>query len=318
MLKMLAAIAVLALGGGAAAPARAANCVTDAAVEAAVGDQIRSGAFAVNAAMLDGKPLCSGLTLAQAIQKLRARYAGEAEPEPRAPTPRASEPPRGSAPTAGAAEPPRTWARQQFFGAWVPEGEICESDAGITFEPDGNWNTMDEGGTWSVAGDRLTLVTQERREDGESETLRVPERDTSIILRVDDHEMRQRWADGTLFVLNRCVESDAPAADGGQGVARDSDAVPPSVVGGARPGMLYAEVRKRIIGAGFVPEARPKDQFCGYGAACALPETDACAGAGEGQCSYNFRKGAERIYVVGVGDKEGEPQGQEVISILYW
>jgi hypothetical protein len=51
-----------------AAPAR---CIADAELEAAVGAQIRDGAFAVSTAALGDRPMCSGLTVAQAIQRPR-------------------------------------------------------------------------------------------------------------------------------------------------------------------------------------------------------------------------------------------------------
>ncbi|MDH7973485.1 hypothetical protein QH494_14940 [Sphingomonas sp. AR_OL41] len=49
--------------------ARAA-CLTDQEIEARIGDQVRSGTFALNTASLTGRPLCSGLTLAQRIQQM--------------------------------------------------------------------------------------------------------------------------------------------------------------------------------------------------------------------------------------------------------
>lgn len=54
--------------------ADAAQCISDAELEAAVGSQIKAGAFAVNTATLGDRPLCSGLAMAQAVQKLRERY----------------------------------------------------------------------------------------------------------------------------------------------------------------------------------------------------------------------------------------------------
>ncbi|RIV91193.1 hypothetical protein D2V17_03390 [Aurantiacibacter xanthus] len=93
--------------------------------------------------------------------------------------------------------------------------------------------------------------------------------------------------------------------------------VPPSEIGGAREGMAYSEVRRRIISAGYRPVPRPEGQFCGYAPSCSLPETDACAGAGTGQCSYYFEKAGQRIEVLGEGEEEGQPQGQTVYALLF-
>jgi micrococcal nuclease len=46
--------------------------LTDAEIDRAVGDQVRSGAFFVDTRAIPDRPLCSGLTLAQAIQNIRA------------------------------------------------------------------------------------------------------------------------------------------------------------------------------------------------------------------------------------------------------
>lgn len=73
---------VVALGFAASANAA---CLTDAQVESAVGAQVRSKAMFITAPDLVDKPLCSGLTLAQQIQRMREaafpdeRVAREAE-----------------------------------------------------------------------------------------------------------------------------------------------------------------------------------------------------------------------------------------------
>lgn len=53
------------------------ECLTDAMIDDAVGAQVRAGAFMVDTSSLPDIPLCSGLTLAQQIQRIRA----EAFPE---------------------------------------------------------------------------------------------------------------------------------------------------------------------------------------------------------------------------------------------
>lgn len=47
-------------------------CLTDAEIDAAVGDQVRAGAPFVDTSELPQLPLCSGLTLGDQIQRIRA------------------------------------------------------------------------------------------------------------------------------------------------------------------------------------------------------------------------------------------------------
>ncbi|MFN3522605.1 MAG: hypothetical protein ACK4YQ_10170 [Phenylobacterium sp.] len=109
----------------------------------------------------------------------------------------------------------------------------------------------------------------------------------------------------------------AAAALSAGSAAAAPGAVPAAEIGGAKVGMIYSEVRKRILASGYKPVARPADEFCGYNEPCKLPETEACAGTGQGQCSYAFRKGSRRIQVDGVGAEEGGPQDQKVIRIEF-
>lgn len=50
-----------------------AACLTDAEIEAALGEQVRARAFLIDTRALPERPLCSGLTLAQHIQRMRAQ-----------------------------------------------------------------------------------------------------------------------------------------------------------------------------------------------------------------------------------------------------
>ncbi len=56
----------------AAPPALAQHCLSDAQIDQAIGAQIRAGAFTVDTRNVPDKPRCSGRTLAQQIQRIRA------------------------------------------------------------------------------------------------------------------------------------------------------------------------------------------------------------------------------------------------------
>jgi hypothetical protein len=61
-------LAVFALGGVSSANA---TCLSDAEIETVLGQQVRSKSLFINTGALTGKPLCSGLTLAQQVQRMR-------------------------------------------------------------------------------------------------------------------------------------------------------------------------------------------------------------------------------------------------------
>lgn len=65
-------IAAAGLCGLISVPASGAECLSDAEIDRAVGASVRSGAAFVDTSRIRDAPLCSGLTLAQAIQRIRA------------------------------------------------------------------------------------------------------------------------------------------------------------------------------------------------------------------------------------------------------
>lgn len=93
--------------------------------------------------------------------------------------------------------------------------------------------------------------------------------------------------------------------------------VPAATVGGARVGMTYGTVKAKLLAAGYQPVRRPRDQHCGYGAQCDLPETDACSGTGVNQCSYIFRKGRVIIEVSGIDGRDDQALSQTVNAIEF-
>lgn len=124
------------------AQAAPAGCVDDAELEAVVGPQIRDGAFAISTARLGDRPMCSGVTTAQAIQQLRARYFPETAPVP---LPH-EEPARRQAPR-GAPEPlalPGGRDITQFL--YFEDANYCHSDALVRIFAD-----ADENG-WAAIG----------------------------------------------------------------------------------------------------------------------------------------------------------------------
>jgi hypothetical protein len=135
---------------------------------------------------------------------------------------------------------------------------------------------------------------------------------------MSDREIHQRYGDGSSLILEKCLDDAQTAPIETQASVGTDRPVVASDINGARAGMVYSDVRRRLLAAGFKPEVRPKGQFCGYSTHCKLPETDACSGTGRDQCSYNFVKGGTRIYVLGVDGVENRPESQTVTAILYW
>lgn len=80
---IITAMVAMLLGNG---DLNARSCISDNELEAAVGDQVRAGRFAIDASMLRNAPMCSGITIARAIQQLAGRLSPESgQTEGRAP-----------------------------------------------------------------------------------------------------------------------------------------------------------------------------------------------------------------------------------------
>jgi hypothetical protein len=103
---------------------------------------------------------------------------------------------------------------------------------------------------------------------------------------------------------------------GSPALAATAKSLPPKLVGGAKPGMKYGDVRLRLLRAGFKAVPRAKDEFCGYNDQCKLPETEACAGTGQSLCTYRYVKNGRPLQVTGRYGEDGA-LSQEVIIIEY-
>jgi hypothetical protein len=151
-----AAAAIFALTP--AASAAPAQCITDADLDAAVGEQVRAGAFAVSTAALGERPMCSGLTVAQAIQRLRQQVLPAAPPQP--PRPAMPDTPIGESPASAVRADITRFLRFER-PSW------CESDA---------WSQI--GGDAHVKGSAaigaLGRVTFESDREDDWHVLRAP------------------------------------------------------------------------------------------------------------------------------------------------
>ena len=94
----------------------------------------------------------------------------------------------------------RTW----LIGGWVPQGESCESDAGVRYNADGTWVAYESAGTWSLDGSSLLSVVTQRSADGEEVPLQPSELHIERIEALGPDAYRSRWADGTVMTLQRC------------------------------------------------------------------------------------------------------------------
>ena len=77
-LRTLIVTGFLSVGAAASASAQAprGGCLSDQEVEAVVAPQIQAGSFAINTAVLAGRPLCSGLQLYQQVQRIAEKFSG--------------------------------------------------------------------------------------------------------------------------------------------------------------------------------------------------------------------------------------------------
>lgn len=221
--------------------------------------------------------------------------------------------------TAAKAKSPPAAAAQQFsreklIGGWSSDIRSCEGDSGISYNADGSWIAGGNSGTWRIESNKLITTIIEEGEMGErSVKLKTPKRIVTTIIRLDD-KLTEKNENGAVYTNVRCPSFAAPASPA---AAKPTGNVPPSLIGGAKTGMSYAVVRARIIQAGFSPVKRQYADDCRFEKQCQLPETEACSGTGNNQCSYVFRKGNIVIDVSGISVRNAELLGQTVNAITY-
>jgi hypothetical protein len=94
-----------------------------------------------------------------------------------------------------------------LIGGWVPEGESCESDAGMVFDADHSWASEGTSGTWSIEG-RTIVTVATQRDDGESGMQNIAaERSVQQVQEVSREGFVSRLEDGTVIRWGRCSET---------------------------------------------------------------------------------------------------------------
>jgi hypothetical protein len=109
----------------------------------------------------------------------------------------------GQLPRPDRADVSRSW----LIGGWVPQGENCESDAGVRYDANGTWIAYEAAGTWRLQGSSLVSVVTEKWMDGAEVPLSAPERHVIRIELLGPDIYQSRWADGTVVRLRRCPNS---------------------------------------------------------------------------------------------------------------
>ena len=95
-------------------------------------------------------------------------------------------------------------SEQWLVGGWVPEGESCESDAGMVFDADRSWAAEGTTGTWSIEG-RTIVTVATQRDDGESGMRNIAaERSVQQVQEVSQNGFVSRLEDGTVIRWGRC------------------------------------------------------------------------------------------------------------------
>ncbi len=99
---------------------------------------------------------------------------------------------------------PSEVSRSWLIGGWVPEGESCESDAGVRYDADGRWVAYEAAGTWHLEGSSLVTIVTEKWTDGAEVGVPAPERHVEQLEASGVDWYRSRWADGSMVTLRRC------------------------------------------------------------------------------------------------------------------
>jgi hypothetical protein len=96
-------------------------------------------------------------------------------------------------------------AGQWLVGGWVLEGDSCDSDAGVVFGADGNWQTQDASGTWRLSDRQLVfLLTRQEGDEGDMRQVEPPLRQVEDVQMISADEYRATRADGSVRRLKRC------------------------------------------------------------------------------------------------------------------
>jgi hypothetical protein len=92
-----------------------------------------------------------------------------------------------------------------LIGGWVPQGESCESDAGVRYDADGTWIAYEAAGIWRLEGSSIVSVVTEKWADGLELPVPAPERHVERIETLGPDTYRSSRADGTVVTLRRCA-----------------------------------------------------------------------------------------------------------------
>ena len=101
----------------------------------------------------------------------------------------------------GERKPSTAW----LVGGWVPEGESCESDAGVRYDADGTWASYEAAGTWRLQGSSLVSVITRAWTEGAEVPMLRPERHVERIEVLGPDKYRSRYEDGNVTTLVRCA-----------------------------------------------------------------------------------------------------------------
>jgi hypothetical protein len=92
-----------------------------------------------------------------------------------------------------------------LIGGWVPEGESCESDAGVRYNGNGTWVAYEAAGTWRIEGPTIVSIVTERWADGAEVPVTAGKRHVERIEVLGPNTYQSRWQDGTVVKLRRCT-----------------------------------------------------------------------------------------------------------------
>lgn len=111
------------------------------------------------------------------------------------------------------AQLPRTAAGAPFMpsarwmiGGWVPEGQSCESDAGVIYRQNGTWAAYGVSGTWRINGSTVVFLVTEDDEDPKV-SVGKPVRHSEQIKVLGPDRYQTRGDDGKVLTLRRCPQA---------------------------------------------------------------------------------------------------------------
>lgn len=164
--------------------------------------------------LIGGALMALGLLSALAWSQFGNGLGGRNEPAGKSTTEATSKPSPSPTqkPTTTASEqadPLAIVSKKWLIGGWIPVGQDCASDGGVTYNSDGTFSVSGQVGTWKLEGATIvSIATEHMGDDGEWKVLAHPIRSTERFTTAKKDEYRTVDPEGERYHNRRCKRAN--------------------------------------------------------------------------------------------------------------